>query len=103
MKTFLICDDSYHAEVVDQLCAERLRVEFDTSCSCWSGVYENGVSFGIYWGHPVSDLFGFPPSEDHPDGDPLMVIEDEVLDANGVSNWRLVPSPEPEAGPEILL
>ncbi len=104
MKQYLVCFDSTHAEVVDGLCAERLRSELGTHCSCWSGVYSKvgkwgKTYYGIYWGAPVSDLFGFPPSEEHPDGDPLLVVEDEILDSEGESNWTLVPPPEPVEEP----
>jgi hypothetical protein len=65
----------------------------------WSGVYvKPGLlsnTYGVLWGAPVSALFGYPPSEEHPDGDPSVVLENEILDENGESNWGPLPEPEP--------
>ena len=88
---FLLCDDYDHAFAVDQLVLHRLTVEFGIRANAWSEVYSDGERFGIYWGAPVSDLFGLPPSPEYPEGDPSLVI---VEDTEGV--WKVV-RPEPEA------
>lgn len=88
---FLVCQDFDHAWLCDQLVLARLETEHGVRANAWSEVYSDGERFGLYWGAPVSDLFGLPPSEEHPDGDPSLVI---VEDTEGV--WEVV-RPEPEA------
>jgi hypothetical protein len=107
MRTFLICEDAVHAEVVDQLVLAALRNRTGNMGSCWSGIWSDGTLFGIAWAHPVSDIFGLPESLalliDDPDivGDPSMVLVDEIVDGEGNSNWYLV-LPEPPPPEEIL-
>lgn len=88
MKTFLICDDELHAEVVDQLVAQSLREAYGTTCTAWSGVYTDGTRFGILWAAPASDVYGLPE-----EGESLLLAEEVLTD--GVSNWQVVPPPEP--------
>ena len=84
MKTYLICLDEIHAEVVDQFIAARLREVDGSKCSSWSGVFTDGARYAVLWGSPVSDLFGLP--EDFPE---------LKLASNG--EWALL---EPEAAAE---
>ena len=86
MKTYLICLDELHAEVVDQFIAAHLRDVDGSRCSSWSGVFTDGTRYGVLWAAPVSNLFGLP--EDFPelklvsDGDwTLMAAEHEEGDA----------------------
>lgn len=79
-RTFLVCQDELHGELVDQLIAEKLRDEQGTICSGWSGVWTDGVRHGVLWGSPVSDLFGVP------DIDPSLVLVEETEDAP----WSMV-------------
>jgi hypothetical protein len=91
MRQFLICEDATHAEVVDQLIFAKLQDEIGAQGTCWSGIWSDGTNFGVYWGSPVSDLFGLP--EEFPE----LVITDEVIDKEGNSNWYLViPAPSIE-------
>lgn len=91
VRQFLVCQDYEHANLCDQLVLARLETEFGIRANAWSEVYSDGERFGIYWGAPVSDLFGLPPSPENPDGDPALVI---VEDAEGA--WEVV---RPEADP----
>ena len=90
-RSFLVCLDYQHAELCDQLVLSRLETEHGVRANAWSEVWSDGERFGIYWGAPVSDLFGYPPSPEYPEGDPSLVI---VEDTEGV--WKVV-RPEPEA------
>lgn len=87
VRTFLVCADELHAEVVDALVFSRLRDVDGTCGSEWSGVWTDGTRYGIVWAAPVSELFGQP--EDFPD---LVLVED-VDD-----EWTLV-VPEAQEGP----
>jgi len=84
-RSFLVCQDYAHAELVDQLVLLKWQELTGDVANSWSEVYSDGERFGIYWGAPVSDLFGFPPSTEHPAGDPSLVI---VEDTEGV--WEVV-------------
>ena len=90
-RSFLVCQDYAHAELVDQLVLLKWQELTGDVANSWSEVYSDGERFGIYWGAPVSDLFGYPPSPEYPEGDPSLVI---VEDTEGV--WKVV-RPEPEA------
>lgn len=92
---FLLCDSSTHAEVVDGLIAEMLRDQDGTHCAEWSGVWASSEHFGVLWESPASDLFGLPSD------DPLMSVEDEILDENGLSNWSKVPPSQPPESEEM--
>lgn len=70
-RTFLVCENEFHAELVDQLIAARLREEEGACCNGWSGVYTDGEQYGVLWASPVSDLMGLP--EDFPE---LVLVED---------------------------
>lgn len=93
-RQFVKCESELHAETVDGLILARLQDEFGSQASCWSGIWAKsgllGNTYGVYWGSPVSDIFGFPPSEEHPDGDPAVKILTEKVDAEGNSDWSLV-------------
>jgi hypothetical protein len=86
-RQFLLCDDEIHAAVVDQFIAEKLRIDEGSLCSSWSGVWTDGVRFGVVWANPASALFGASES------DPAIVIADEVL-TDGESDWSLMVEPE---------
>ena len=91
MRQFIKCDSVPHAEAVDALILDRLREVYGNRGSCWSGIWAKaGPIYGVYWGNPASAVFGHTPSEEHPDGDPALVIIDEVVDADGNSDWTLV-------------
>lgn len=90
MRQFIKCDSVLHAETIDGLILARLADVSGNKGSCWSGVWAKADVYGVYWGSPASDIFGYPPSEEHPDGDPALVIIDEVVDADGNSDWTLV-------------
>ena len=98
-RQYSICQSPEHATIVDQLVFAMQQDTQGAIGGGWSGVYvKPGLlsdTYGVLWGAPVSTLFGYPPSEEHPDGDPLMVLETEVLDAEGNSNWGPLPPPEP--------
>lgn len=79
MRTFLVCQDELHAELVDQLVFARLQDEEGAFGACWSGVYTDGTRYGILWAAPVSSLFGVP--EDFPE---LVLVEDAA------EEWTLV-------------
>lgn len=87
-RTFLVCENEGHAEVVDEVIAARLRDTDGTVCNGWSGVYSDGTRYGVLWASPVSELFGVP--EDFPE---LELVEDEA------DEWEPVPPPEPEPSP----
>ena len=99
-RQFLIVDSPEHGEVADEWVCNLLRENFGTICNCWSGIWvKPGLlsdTYAIYWGAPVSQLFGDPPSEDNPDGDPLLNIVEETFDANGESEWQLLVPPPVE-------
>lgn len=85
-KTFLVCQDELHAELVDQLVFARLQDEEGAFGANWSGVWTDGTRYGILWAAPVSTLFGVP--EDFPE---LVLVEDAD------DSWTLfVPEPEAE-------
>ena len=94
MRQFVKCDSELHAETVDALIFAKLQSDYGTHGSCWSGVWaKSGLlkdTYGVYWGSPVSGLFGYPPSEEYPDGDPSIEIISEVIDEDGNSDWWLV-------------
>lgn len=96
MNTYLLCDSPEHADVVDQFIMERLRDIDGSKGSQWSGVYTNGTSFGVLWAAPASSLFGVPIAEDPENGDPSVVVEEEAIDENGLSNWHPYIPPAPE-------
>lgn len=81
--SYLICLDELHAEFVDELVMERLRDLDGNKDSQWSGVFTDGTRYGILWAAPVSELFGDLVA----DGE---TIAEEVVDAEGVSDWQLV-------------
>lgn len=94
---FLVCADYAHAELCDRLVLARLEDEFGVRANAWSEVYSDGERFGIYWGAPVSDIFGLPPSPENPEGDPALVI---VEDTEGA--WEVVrPEPDNETAPRL--
>lgn len=93
-RQFIIVESPEHGEVVDGLIADRIREVDGTVCNQWSGVWTDGVQFGVLWGAPASDVFGFPPSAQNPNGDPSLVIVEDKNDA-----WEPVPAPEPEVTP----
>jgi hypothetical protein len=97
-RQFLLCDSYEHAHLCDQLVLSRLETEFGIRANAWSEVYSDGERWGIYWGAPVSDIFGYPPSVEHPEGDPAVVIVDE----DPAAPWEVV-RPEPEAPDEGVL
>ena len=103
MRTFLICESENHAEVVDQLIQSRLADVDGNRGSGWSGVWaKRGFrkdTYGILWANPVSSLFGDPITDENPDGDPLVVLQTENIDADGNSDWALVLPPEPVEEP----
>lgn len=90
-RRFLICDSFAHAELVDGMICEYFRAEDGNKGSRWAGVSErDDGTFGVEWEDQLSPVFG---------DDPLLVIDEEVLDGEGeeaVSNWQPVPPPEPE-------
>lgn len=90
LRQFLLCDDAIHADVVDQLIAERLRDIDGSKCSGWSGIYTDGARFGVLWANPASALFGTPEE------DPSIVLATEVIGLDGVSDWTDYVPPEPE-------
>ncbi len=91
-RQFLLCDSYEHATLCDQLVLARLETEFGIRANAWSEVYSDGERFGIYWGDPVSSLFGVP------EDDPSVVIVDE----DPAAPWEVV-RPEPEAPDEGVL
>lgn len=96
-KTFLLCDNEVHADFVDKFIMDELRERDGSKGSSWSGVFTDGTRYGILWGQPASSLFGQPITVDPEDGDPSVVLVDEVLDEDGISNWTAyVPPPEQE-------
>ena len=98
MKTFLVCDSLVHAEFVDFHIMESLRERDGSMGASWSGVFTDGVRFGVLWGNPASSLYDVPFNPETGEGDPAVVTVDEVLDADGESNWWLVESPEVPGG-----
>jgi hypothetical protein len=103
MKTFLICNSENHAEVVDALILSRLADVDGNRGSCWSGVWaKRGFrkdTYGVLWANPASSLFGEPITDENPDGDPLLTLATETIDAEGESDWSLVLPPEPVEEP----
>ena len=100
-RCFLICEDDLHAEAVDQLIMEALRDRDLAQGNTWSGVFTNGEVFGVLWASPASGLFGSPITEENPEGDPDLVIVEEVITGEGeaaASDWSAVPPPEPSEG-----
>lgn len=95
MRTFLLADNAEHADILDKLVLASLA-DRGIYGGAWSEVYTDGERYGIFWGTPVSDLFGYPPSEEHPDGDPSMVLVTETEELP----WT-VAIPEPEPAEEI--
>lgn len=93
MRTFLLADSAAHADILDKLVLASLA-DHGIYGGAWSEVYTDGERYGIFWGSPVSELFGLPPSEDHPEGDPSMVLVTETEDAP----WSVV-EPEPVEEP----
>ena len=90
-RQFLLCDSPEHADVVDHFIMERLRDVDGSQGASWSGIFTDGTRFGVLWANPASALFGAVGE------DPSVVIADEVIDADGVSDWQPMPMPEPEA------
>lgn len=88
MRTFLVCDDELHAELVDALVFARLQDVDGTFGSEWSGVWTDGQRFGIVWAAPVSQLFG--QAEDFPE---LVLFEDAS------EEWTLAEAEAPEGEP----
>lgn len=96
MRTFLICDDEIHAEVVDNFIAARLHDVDGSKCSAWSGVFTDGTRYGVLWDSPASDLFGLP--EDFPE----LVLATETE----VDEWELAepaPAEDDEAQQAVSL
>jgi len=89
LRTFLLCLDEIHAEVVDHFIAARLHDVDGSKCSVWSGVFTDGTRYGVLWDSPVSELFGLP--EDFPE----LVLAEEAVE----NEWLQV-VPEPEKGGE---
>ena len=91
MRQFLLADSTEHAELLDKLVLAALE-EQGIYGGAWSEVWTDGTQYGIYWGAPVSGIFGYPPSEEYPDGDPNMVVVNEYPDMP----WTVViPEPTP--------
>ena len=91
MRQFLLADSTEHAELLDKLVLAALE-EQGIYGGAWSEVWTDGTQYGIYWGAPVSGIFGYPPSEEYPDGDPSMVLIAETEEAP----WTVViPEPTP--------
>lgn len=88
MKSYLECDSPEHAEVVDQFIMESLRDRFGTQGSEWSGVWTDGVSYGVLWANPASELFGSP------EDDPSIVIIDDINE-----EWTRLEQPDLEPVP----
>lgn len=89
---YVICEDADHAAAVDAIIFAELQANEGAFGNQWSGVYTDGTRYGVLWGAPASDLFGFPPSPEHPDGDPSLVL----VDAD--ATWApYVPPADPEA------
>lgn len=89
-RTFLIFPNELDAEWADQFVAEHLRETESTDCTCWSGIWTNGLQVGIAWGSPVAAVFGQPVTEDNPDGDPDLMLVEETFDEEGNSDWSLL-------------
>ena len=85
--TYLICESAAHAELVDGLIFARLQDVDNAHGAGWSGVYTDGVRFGVLWASPASDLFG------EPELDGLEVVE--------ADDWIPVPPPLPPITDEI--
>lgn len=85
MKIFLECDSAEHADVVDQFIMELLRERDGAQGSRWSGVWTDGVSYGVLWASPASELFGDPES------DPSISLFEDIAD-----EWEPLPDPDPE-------
>lgn len=100
MNSYLICEDECHAEFIDHLIMARLADIDGSKGSQWSGVYTNGASYGVLWASPASALFGVPITEDPIDGDPSVVIESEIINEEGVSNWHPYIPPASEGDEE---
>jgi len=81
---YLVCLDANHAAAVDALVIARLRRLDGNKGSSWSGVFTDGLRFGILWAAPVSAIVA--------DGE----VVEEVFDEAGVSNWQPVPPPAEE-------
>ena len=91
MKQYLECDSPEHAEAVDQFIMESLRDRYGTQGSEWSGVWTDGMSYGVLWAAPATQLFGTP--EDDPS---VIVIDDEA------EEWTRLEVPDPEVpDPEV--
>lgn len=84
-QTFLLCDSIEHAEVVDTFIMESLRERDGAQGSSWSGVWTDGVSFGVLWADPASNLFG------DPEEDPSLILIEDIAD-----EWSLMEPPDPE-------
>lgn len=95
LKTFLLADSAEHAAVLDKLVLAALNDQ-GVYGGAWSEVWTDGQRFGIFWGSPVSGIFGYPPSEEHPEGDPAMVLVEEDPE----NPWYVV-VPEPEPSEEV--
>lgn len=85
MKQYLECDSPEHAEIVDRFIMESLRDRYGTQGSEWSGVWTDGMSYGVLWAAPATQLFGTP--EDDPS---VIVIDDEA------EEWTRLEVPDPE-------
>ncbi len=81
---YLVCESYEHADLVDHLVMAKLRDEDGNLGSSWSGVFTDGVRYGILWAAPVSSLFG--ALEDNPS----MEVVDEIYSEDGTSDWKLV-------------
>lgn len=96
MRQFLLADSVEHAELLDKLVLAALE-EQGIYGGAWSEVWTDGTQYGIYWGAPASGIFGYPPSEEYPDGDPSMVLVTEQAD----QPWTVV-TPEPDPTDETI-
>lgn len=79
-KQFLLCDDAFHAELVDEFIMEFLRERDGAIGSSWSGVYTDGERFGVVWAAPGSDVFGTPEEQAE-----LVIVQEDPDDP-----WSLV-------------
>lgn len=87
---FLVADSFEHAEVLDGLVCEYLRDIDGNRGSRWSGVWSDGLRYGIVWPEPFHDLY-----------DTESEIVENTLDEDGEWLWWEVPPPEPVPTEEL--
>lgn len=101
-RSFLLADSAEHADFLDHFIMDELRAKDGANGSSWSGVFTDGIRYGILWDTPASSLFGQPVTPDNPNGDPSVVVVSEILTESPdglTSDWY----PLPPVAPEILL